>query len=97
MDPKKLKNNQDLYEYLLCLNTVLKERGACELSKSVHLASEFACGSSPSEFLGEARIALTKVKNEHNSILSNQEEKELVAVIRQIEKAFRKVGDVLKD
>jgi hypothetical protein len=59
-----LASNRDLYDYMTRLSSGLKQRGAAALSEAVDLARRYASGSSSTEFLGESRIALTRVMKE---------------------------------
>lgn len=83
----KLRNNRELYDYMVLLGSVLKDRGATSLGDAV----EFACGqatSASTEFLGESRIALKRVAAEENGVLTDSQRAELFEVLRQIEDAF---------
>jgi len=87
---KTLSNNQDLYEYLLFLDSVLKQRGATALSGIVQFASMQASTFPATEFLGESRIALRRVLDEENGILNEQERTDLRDVLKQLDSAFNK-------
>ena len=66
----KLSNNGELYEYLMLLGSELKSRGSEMLSKDVVAASRTAWTIPITEFLGESRIALRRVLEEENGILT---------------------------
>ena len=83
----KLANNRDLYEYLLSLARVLKNRGAENLAQAVLSASGHFAGMS-TEFLGESRIALRKVVRVEHGLLNKAESTELVEILKQIDSAF---------
>ena len=87
---KTLSNNQDLYEYLLFLDSLLKQRGAMALSEIVQFASMQASTFPVTEFLGESRIALRRVLDEENGILNKQERTDLHDVLKQLNSAFNK-------
>ena len=57
MDPRNMKSNEDLYEYLCWLAEKVRKHGQEELADRIAAASHFASGS-PSEFLHEADCAL---------------------------------------
>jgi hypothetical protein len=86
---KVLTNNRDLYEYLLLLTSILKQRGAADLSNAVKFATGNAASSS-TEFLGESRIALRRVSTDAKGVLTDQELSDLLDVLKQLDKAFQK-------
>ena len=87
---KALSSNRDLYEYLLLLAPMLKQRGATALSEDVQFASRLASTIPATEFLGESRIALRRVLDEENGILNAQERTDLCDVLRQLDSAFNR-------
>jgi hypothetical protein len=87
---KALSNNRELYEYLLFLDSVLKQRGATALSEIVQFAIGQASTFPATEFLGESRIALRRVLDEENGILNDQERTDLRDVLKQLDSAFKK-------
>jgi hypothetical protein len=91
MTPKDVKSNEDLYEYICWLAQELRERGQENLADRLAIANNFACGS-PSEFLHEAGCSLKDVIASAGANLSDAEKEDVVAVIRLIEDAFKKVG-----
>lgn len=84
-----MSSYRELYEYLLSLATILKERKMDELSEAVRFASAHAASNISTEFLGESRIALRRVSNEENGILTNEERADLLEVVNQIDEAFK--------
>jgi hypothetical protein len=86
---EKLSSNRDLYDYLLFLASELKERGSVELSEAVRAASGHASGIS-TEFLGESRLALRRVFNAKNSILSDEYLADMTEVLKQLDAALDK-------
>jgi len=80
-----------LYEYLVRLSGELTSLGELDLAEKVRFASRFASGS-PSEFLGEARLALTLVSDHCALKLTEKEIIEIKSVIQQINVAFMKIG-----
>ena len=82
-----LRDNQQLYDYLVAMSTRLNSRGAVELSRDVLAASRAAATIPVSEFLGESRIALRRVENEQ-TVLTDEECSDLRDVIRQLDEAF---------
>jgi hypothetical protein len=86
-----LKNNEELYRYLLSLADELKHLGKSHASFAVALASQFASGS-PSEFLHEAMTALTSVQADCKEILTETQLANLKSVIEQIKVAFQRIG-----
>ncbi len=86
---KILSSNQELYQYLLSLESLLKQRGTSELSKAAIKRAIGNAASSSTEFLGESQIALIQVLHQEKSILTNQERSELVDVLKQLDEAFK--------
>ena len=84
---KALSSNRDLFDYLGSLAADLQKRSAHQLSDAVTKASRHAASTS-TEFLGEARIALRRISEEENGVLSALERKDLLEVIRQLDNAF---------
>ena len=82
-----LRDNQQLYDYLVAMSTRLNSRGAVELSQDVLAASRVAATIPITEFLGESRIALRRVENKQ-TVLTDEECSELREVIRQLDEAF---------
>ncbi len=91
MNPQALKNNQELYDYLVRLSRNLHQQGALELAKATEHAARFASGSA-SEFLHEAELVLLRVKQEHREATSGSEASDVESVLEQIREAFRKIG-----
>lgn len=85
---KYLRDNRELYEYLLLLSVALKKYGADELSELVENASHQIVSAISTEFLGESRIALRQVLKDGNQILSEQERADLLDVLSQLGKAL---------
>jgi len=77
-----------LYDYLLRMASTLKQRGANKLCEAVAFAIGHASSLS-TEFLGESRIALRRVLDEEHGILTGQERRELLDVLKQLDHAFR--------
>jgi hypothetical protein len=86
----KLQSNRDLYQYLLVLSEQLKSRGSEELSAMVVSATRLAGDIPITEFLGESRIALRRVKKEAGSLLNEEERLELKEVLKQLDASFRR-------
>jgi len=84
-----LENNQQLYDYLAAIGAKLNARGAVQLSRVVLAASQTVATIPDAEFLGESRIALRRVENEQ-SVLTEDERLELLAIVRQLDEAFRR-------
>jgi hypothetical protein len=91
MNPTTLKDNGELYEYLVQLAQELRERDCPLLAEELGNASRFASGSA-SEFLHEAQLALTHVARERPKELSSSQLEDVDAVIAQIKGAFQKIG-----
>ena len=83
----RLRDNQQLYDYLVAISTKLNNRGAVELSQDVLAASRVVATIPIAEFLGESRIALRRVENKQ-TVLTDEECSELRDVIRQLDEAF---------
>jgi hypothetical protein len=84
----KLASNQQLYEYLGQLQSVLHERAAEDLARTVAHAREHAAGSS-TEFLGESRIALRQLLTEARSgLLTATEQSDLRDVLNDLDEAL---------
>ena len=82
-----LRNNQQLFDYLINLNLELKKRGLLELSEVVNLAIGTASSIS-TEFLGESRIALGEVLRKGSGALTEQERSDLESVLQQLDVAL---------
>jgi len=82
-----MTDNRELYDYLVSLALELKIHGAISLSEAVDFASGQASSSS-TEFVGESRIALRKVMDEENGILSARQRSDLTDVLSQIDAIF---------
>ena len=83
----RLRDNRQLYDYLVAMSTKLNNRGAVELSQDVFAASRVVETIPITEFLGESRIALRRVENKQ-TVLTDEECSELREVIRQLDEAF---------
>jgi hypothetical protein len=84
---KRLESNAELYRYLLVLASQLRSQGATDLATLVESASRQASGMS-TEFLGESRIALRRVLETKQGILTEAERKDLSDVLRQLDDAL---------
>lgn len=84
---KQLASNQQLYEYLGQMESVLQERGADDLARAVAHARQHAASSS-TEFLGESRIALRQVTEGRPGLLSAPERNDLADVLRALDEAL---------
>jgi hypothetical protein len=83
----RLRDNQQLYDYLVAMSTKLNNRDAVKLSQDVLAASQMVATIPITEFLGESRIALRRVENEQ-TVLTDEECSELRDVIRQLDEAL---------
>jgi hypothetical protein len=83
----QLDNKQQLYSYLADLAAKLNDRGSSELSQAVLAASRTMAGIPDTEFLGESRIALRRVRDEQ-TVLTENERHELLDVLRQLDEAL---------
>lgn len=81
--------NEDLYNYLFSLITILKERGRDDLSKQIEFATKQAASGS-TEFLGESRIAIKEVLLKADGILNQNEKSDLTSALAQIGNALDK-------
>ncbi len=84
---KVLSSNQDLYDYMLFLESELQRRGLASLSKAVAFAIG-AASSLSTEFLGESRIALRHVLKGEKGALNKQERSDLIDVLKQLDQAL---------
>jgi hypothetical protein len=91
MTTKVLKDNSELYGYLVQTARYLQEGEHSELAEFLFQASRFANGS-PSEFLHEAQLALERVSKEQPQSLSLSQLQDVEAVRAQIREAFRRIG-----
>ncbi|MFY9388865.1 MAG: hypothetical protein WAP08_13205 [Smithellaceae bacterium] len=80
-----------LYQYLLELSEILKNRRAEHLSEAVQFASRFASGST-TELYAESRIILNKVLDEAENLLTVDEKRELKKKISGINSEFERIG-----
>ena len=85
-----IKDNNDLFKYLMWLHCELQNNGKFQLAEEVRIASRFISGS-PTEFLHESQAVLKKIVNEKNSF-KESDINEILAVIVSIDNAFRSVG-----
>ena len=83
----RLRDNQQLCDYVVAMSTKLNNRGAVKLSQDVLAASRVVATIPITEFLGESRIALRRVENEQ-TVLTEEECFDLRDVIRQMDEAF---------
>ena len=88
---QEIHTNAGLTAFLTELASMLRSRGATHLVDSVHHASRFGSGS-PTELLGEARIALIAVQSDDKAPLSDDERAAVAQAISTIDIAFRAVG-----
>ena len=86
---KPLSNNSELYEYMLGFEAKLRVHGSVDLADAVEGASRQASGLS-TEFLGESRIALRRVSIQGQSVLTEQERRDLLDVLKQLDAALDK-------
>lgn len=91
MNPRALKNNGELFEYLVRLGEKLQKCQSRELAELINNAGRFAVGSA-SEFMHEAELALERVKKESPKGLTGGDLRDADAVLAQIKEAFRKIG-----
>ena len=88
---KILKNNNELYEFLIAMAHDFQQSQNNEFAELVTQASRFASGS-PSEFLHEAQVVLERIVNERPQSLSQSRLQDVQSVLGQIREAFRKIG-----
>jgi hypothetical protein len=81
----RLENNQQLYGYLVSIGAKLNTRGETELGR-VEMAASRQAAVPSTEFLGESRIALRRVKNEQ-TVLTEDERSGLEDIMRQLDEA----------
>jgi hypothetical protein len=67
---KQLTSNRDLFDYLVSLSGILKERNESELAEEVLSAAKTAAGNMSAEFLGESRNALRRTQRNVQSVLA---------------------------
>jgi hypothetical protein len=81
-------DSQELYDLLKTLDVKLRARGAGHLSIVLECAIGQA-GTSPSEFFGESRIALSRVAAESEGLLAAEDHKKVSDALGQLESWFR--------
>jgi hypothetical protein len=86
---KKLSSNTDLYNYLFSLGDLLADRGSPQLAEAVRFAARQGTGLS-TEFLGESRIALRRVRDTESGALQMHELDELLGIINQVDASLRR-------
>lgn len=91
MSERALKSNQDLSDFLTWLTKWLKDNKRLDLVEHVLQVTGSAFTTS-SEFLGETRIALSKVKAGGVRALSKSVDEDIASAISQIDAAFRKAN-----
>lgn len=84
-----LRSNEDLFQFLLEMAGELRAMGEPALADGVERASRFSSGS-PSEFLYEAKLALTNALGSDK--LPVQRSGDIVEAIAKIDEAFAAVG-----
>jgi hypothetical protein len=84
---KQLSNNSELHQYLVALEAVLRKHGAVDLADAIGSACRLASGLS-TEFLGESRIALRQVSMQRQTVLTEQERRDLRDVLKQLDAAL---------
>jgi hypothetical protein len=84
---KQLANNKELYDYLVDLSAKLRVRGAESFAEAALAASRQAAGLS-TEFLGEARIALRKLSDSDEAVLTSAERADMADVLSQLSAAL---------
>lgn len=89
-NPRQLASNEALLAYVAWLEDRLRVGEELHLASVVERSIGFA-GGSPSEFLHEVDCALRMVAGQTH-VLSEQEQRDISAVIDQIERAFRSIG-----
>lgn len=82
---------KDLYQYLVWLQEMLKQRGEAALSEKVRFASRFAVGST-TELYHEAEVALKAVQEGQKEVLSEHELEDLQRRLTGISTEFRLIG-----
>ena len=85
---KKLKDNEQLYYYLIDISAKLMERGAADLGEAAFAASRLAGTFPQTEFLGASRIALGRIQEERSIPLNEEERLDLDDVVQQLNNAF---------
>lgn len=85
-----IKDNNDLFKYLLYLHEELKNNGCLQLAEEVRVASRFISGSA-TEFLHESQSVLKKIVYENNCLVET-EYAQVLNVIEIIDDAFKSVG-----
>jgi hypothetical protein len=70
------------------LSSKLKQQKSIVLGEAVEFASRQASTFPATEFLGESKLALRRVLNEENGVLTEQELADLLDVLKQLDKAF---------
>ena len=91
MNVRQLRNNNELFDYLVWLSGELKSKGRPKLSEEVRMASRFASGSA-SEFLHEAQQTLKKIRDQCAGVLNDAQLADATSVVEQIEVGFQKIG-----
>ena len=91
MNPRSLKNNSELLDYLVQLKQHLEAHQYTALAEEINQATLFANGS-VTEFLHETQLALEHLTKEHPRNLSKEQLKDVESVILQIKDAFQKIG-----
>jgi hypothetical protein len=91
MNPRSLKNNSELLEYLFQLKQHLEVNQYTALAEEINQATLFANGSA-TEFLHETQLALEHLTKERPRNFSKEQLKDAEFVILQIKSAFQKIG-----
>lgn len=87
----KINSNKDLEIFLNKLSTQFADAGDQESSILLDRAVQNCIGSA-SEFLGEARISLSKILSTRKNKLTETEKNDLREAIQSIDSAFRKAN-----
>jgi hypothetical protein len=78
--------NQDFHEVVDALSLHLKELGLSESSEGLHTILHGTAWTTSSELLGEIKLALVEVKNDHRKILGP-------ALLQDIESLIKSITD----
>ena len=83
----RLADNRALYDYLVSFAAHLRRHGADEMADAVTGAYKQAAGLS-TEFLGESRLALRRVRDSNVAGLSVKDQTDLTEVLEQLDAAL---------
>ncbi|MBC7772226.1 MAG: hypothetical protein H7210_07015 [Pyrinomonadaceae bacterium] len=89
MGTLKFRDSADLYHYLIELASKFETSGRTVAAAKLKRTSLFVHGTPQTDFLGESLLVLRSLSGQSKDVLSERETRKMLAVIEQLEEAFR--------